>query len=79
MIGLCGLCGSHGSRLNDTISCQTRSRSVPDVVVLNSPNPVGSLIKCQRLPRGFFWNSFFPVLVCSMEEFARCDGSYCDK
>ena len=51
MIGLCGLCGSCGSRLNDTISCQTRSRSVPDVVVLNSPNPAGSLIKCQRLPR----------------------------
>ena len=20
--------------------------------------PVGSLIKCRRLPRGFFWNSF---------------------
>ena len=22
--------------------------------------PVGSLIKCRRLPRGFFWNTSFP-------------------
>ena len=56
MIGLCGLCGARVypglvEEHPPTISCQTRSRSVPDVVVLNSPNPAGSLIKCQRLPR----------------------------
>ena len=49
-----------GSRFLDTIPCKTRSRSVPDVVVLNSRTLVGLLIKCQRLPRSFFWNSSSP-------------------
>ncbi len=42
-----------------TIPTKPRFRSVPDVVVLNSqiPLPAGLLIKYQRLPRGFFWNS----------------------
>ncbi len=25
--------------------------------------PVGSLIKCRRLPRGFFWNTSLPPLI----------------
>ena len=41
------------------IPTKPRSRSVPDVAVLNSQIPLlaGLLIKYQRLPRGFFWNS----------------------
>ena len=44
------------------VPTKPRSRSVPDVVVLNSQPrfPAELLIKCQRLPRGFFWNHFFP-------------------
>ena len=25
------------------------------------------LIKCRRLPRGFFWNRYVPMLVCIMD------------
>ncbi len=45
-----------GSLWQGTILTKPRSRSVPDVAVLNSQNPLfaGLLIKCRRLPRGFF-------------------------
>ena len=51
-----------GSLWQGTIPTKPRSRSVPDVAVLNSqiPLPVGLLIKYQRLPRGFFRNSPLP-------------------
>ena len=44
------------------VPTKPRSRSVPDVAVLNSQPrfPAELLIKYQRLPRGFFWNHFFP-------------------
>ena len=29
-----------------------------------APLPAELLIKYQRLPRGFFWNSYLPPLVC---------------
>ncbi len=45
------------------IPTKPRSRSVPDVVVLNSRTFTGLLIKYQRLPRGFFWNTSLPPLV----------------
>jgi hypothetical protein len=45
------------------IPTKTRSRSVPDVAVLNSQLLTELLIKCRRLPRVFFWNTFLPVLV----------------
>ncbi len=49
-----------GSQRGGTIPTKPRFRSVPDVAVLNSQIPLlaGLLIKYQRLPRGFFWNSF---------------------
>ena len=47
-----------GSQREGTIPTKPRSRSVPDVVVLNSQPLTGLLIKYQRLPRDFFWNSF---------------------
>ena len=46
-----------------TIPTKPRSRSVPDVAVLNSQPLAELLIKYQRLPRGFFWNRNFPVLL----------------
>ena len=54
-----------GSHREVSIPTKPRSRSVSDVVVLNSQIPLlaGLLIKYQRLPRGFFWNRYFPVLV----------------
>jgi len=44
------------------IPTKPRSRSVPDVAVLNSQPrfPAELLIKYQRLPRGFFWNRSSP-------------------
>ena len=39
---------------------KTRSRSVPDVAVLNSQPLTVLLIKYQRLPRVFFWNTSLP-------------------
>ncbi len=47
------------------IPTKPRSRSVPDVVVLNSQIPLlaGLLIKYQRLPRGFLWNTSLPPLI----------------
>ena len=53
------------SQFIENIPRQTRFRSVPDVVVLNSQLLAKLLIKCQRLPRGFFWNDVFPPLVCN--------------
>ncbi len=47
-----------GSQRGGTIPTKPRSRSVPDVAVLNSRRVTAPLIKYQRLPRGFFWNSF---------------------
>ena len=52
-----------GSRFLRDIPQQTRFRSVPDVMVLNSQSLTGLLIKYQRLPRDFFWNTSSPVLV----------------
>ena len=47
------------------IPTKPRSRSVPDVAVLNSQPrfPAELLIKYQRLPRGFFWNRSLPLLL----------------
>ena len=42
------------------VPTKPRSRSVPDVMVLNSQLLAELLIKYQRLPRGFFWNHFLP-------------------
>ena len=39
-----------------SIPTKPRFRSVPDVTVLNSQLFTELLIKCRRLPRGFFWN-----------------------
>ncbi len=47
-----------GSRRKERFPTKPRSRSVPDVAVLNSQPLSGLLIKYQRLPRGFFWKSF---------------------
>ena len=44
--------GSRKARM--PIPTKPRSRSVPDVMVLNSQSLVELLIKYQRLPRGFF-------------------------
>ena len=48
------------------IPTKPRSRSVPDVTDTKFAAPLLAklLIKCQRLPRGFFWNSLVPLLVC---------------
>ena len=56
-----------GSLQKDIIPTKPRFRSVPNVAVLNSQNPLlaGLLIKCRRFPRGFFWNDVFLSLVCS--------------
>ncbi len=43
-----------GSLWQGTILTKPRSRSVPDVAVLNSQSLTELLIKYQRLPRGFF-------------------------
>ena len=53
---------ANGSRFPEKYPCQTRSRSVPDVAVLNSQPLTGLLIKYQRLPRGFLWNTSLPPL-----------------
>ena len=45
------------------VPTKPRSRSVPDVAVLNSRTLTGLLIKYQRLPRGFFGNHFFPSVA----------------
>ena len=54
-----------GSRFLRDIPQQTRFRSVPDVMDTKFAAPLLAelLIKCQRLPRGFLWNTSFPVLV----------------
>ena len=58
--------GLKGREREGSIPTKPRFRSVPDVAVLNSLNPEGSLIKCRRLPRGFLWNTSLPPLVgCS--------------
>ena len=62
--------GSRKARM--PIPTKPRSRSVPDVMVLNSQIPLlaGLLIKYQRLPRGFFWNRHpFLTLVYGIGEF----------
>ena len=62
-----------GSRRKERFPTKPRSRSVPDVAVLNSQPLSGLLIKCQRLPRGFFWNrihsgaSLSHWLVCKVQ------------
>jgi len=48
-----------GSSRQGSIPAKPRFRSVPDVMVLNSQPLTELLIKYQRLPRGFFWNTFF--------------------
>ena len=58
-----GDCGSQkGTLRQGSIPAKPRFRSVPDVVVLNSRTLTGLLIKCRRLPRGFFWNTSLPPL-----------------
>ncbi len=54
-----------GSRWQDTIPTKPRSRSVPDVADTKFAVSLlaKQLIKCRRLPRGFFWNSILPALV----------------
>ncbi len=56
---------ARGTLRQKSIPTKPRSRSVPDVVVLNSQIPLlaGLLIKYQRLPRGFFRNRFLPSLL----------------
>ena len=53
-----------GSLRQGRIPAKPRFRSVPDVVVLNSQLLTELLIKYQRLPRGFLWNTSLPSLVC---------------
>ncbi len=64
-----------GALRKESIPTKPRSRSVPDVAVLNSqPHfPAELLIKYQRLLRGFFWNTFFPSLVCWLFYFLKSD------
>ncbi len=62
--------GSRKARM--PIPTKPRSRSVPDVMVLNSQSLVELLIKYQRLPRGFFWNRHpFLTLVYGIGEFEK--------
>ena len=55
-----------GSLRQGSIPKKPRFRSVPDVMVLNSQLLAELLIKYQRLPRGFFWNTSLPSLVCQL-------------
>ena len=69
MIVVLGDVLTKGSRQQKSIPTKPRSRSVPDVAVLNSQPLTGLLIKYQRLPRGFFWNRFLLALVYIMFQF----------
>mgnify|MGYP006879969233 CR=1 FL=1 len=62
-----------GSLRKATIPTKPRFRSVPDVAVLNSLNPEGSLIKCRRLPRGFLWNTSLPPLFIGYFTFGKAN------
>ncbi len=57
-----------GSLRKDIFPTKPRFRSVPNVMVLNSQPLTELLIKCQRLPRGFFWNDVFPPLVYNIDK-----------
>ncbi len=65
-----------GSLQQRSIPTKPRSRSVPDVAVLNSRRVTAPLIKYQRLPRGFFWNTSLPSLVYSLSQFIKSESHY---